>query len=55
VTRVGLLLPAREAAIRGDRDARNLVDLARRAEASGFAFWPPPDEPTPRCSGSTTG
>jgi alkanesulfonate monooxygenase SsuD/methylene tetrahydromethanopterin reductase-like flavin-dependent oxidoreductase (luciferase family) len=33
---IGLVLPAREAAIRGDWDLRGLVDVARRAEALGF-------------------
>jgi probable F420-dependent oxidoreductase len=40
VTRVGLLLPTREAAITGDWDARGLVELARWAERSGFdSVW----------------
>jgi alkanesulfonate monooxygenase SsuD/methylene tetrahydromethanopterin reductase-like flavin-dependent oxidoreductase (luciferase family) len=40
VTSVGLLLPTREAVITRDWDARKLVDLARRAEASGFdSVW----------------
>ena len=37
MTRVGLLLPTREAAITGAWDARALVRLARRAERLGFA------------------
>lgn len=40
MTRVGLLLPTREAAVSGDWDARRLVDLARRAEDAGFdSVW----------------
>lgn len=40
MTRVGLLLPTREAAISADWDARRLVSLARRAEELGFdSVW----------------
>jgi len=40
MTRVGLLLPTREAAITREGDARKLIELARRAEAAGFdSVW----------------
>jgi alkanesulfonate monooxygenase SsuD/methylene tetrahydromethanopterin reductase-like flavin-dependent oxidoreductase (luciferase family) len=40
MVKVGLLLPTREFAISGDRDASGLVDFARRAEGLGFdSVW----------------